>query len=278
LEVASLGDPAGSTVFFHHGTPGSARTLEHFEPLLGLGAFYFVTMSRAGYGKSSRRDGRAVGTIVDDARAALEHYGRDAYTALGWSGGGPHALACGALDPSCRHVVTLASVAPLDGDFDWTAGMGPENVEEFALALEGGAKFEEAMEAAGTFVALMDESNVIAMMEGILSEPDKAALADDEFRRQMADATRYAVVQTWRGMYDDDLAFCKPWGFDLASITVPVDLFYGDQDLMVPPSHGARLAAQLANATVHHFVDEGHVSVWVRHVDEVAEALAKASA
>ena len=44
------------------------------------------------------------------------------FATLGWSGGGPRALACAAIDPErCRAVATLASVAPYDAaGLDWT--------------------------------------------------------------------------------------------------------------------------------------------------------------
>ncbi len=58
---------------------------------------------------------------------------------IGWSGGGPHALACGALLPDrIRAVAAIAAVAPYPADgIDYLAGMGEENVEEFNAALEG---------------------------------------------------------------------------------------------------------------------------------------------
>ena len=93
-----MGDPTGDTVFFHHGTPGSTKTLLAFEPLTESGKLFFVTTSRAGYGASTRREGRNIAAVVDDTRSALDALGRESYVALGWSGGGPHALACAALD------------------------------------------------------------------------------------------------------------------------------------------------------------------------------------
>jgi pimeloyl-ACP methyl ester carboxylesterase len=274
VEVGALGDPDGMTVFLHHGSPGSVRSVRSFAPLLEQGNFYIVTMSRPGYGRSSRLEGREIASVVPDVRQALDAFHRFEYVALGWSGGGPHGLACAAFDPPrCRGAVSLAGVVPIDVDFDWTEGMAPENIEEFALAKEGGPAYEAAMEAAGAFMGAMNRENAFDLFGDLLSEPDKEVLQDEAALESFIDATTHAFAESWRGFYDDDLAFYKPWGFDPASISVPVEIFYGDQDHMVPPTHGAWLASHITTARVFHDESEGHLSIWMRHFDEVAKAL-----
>jgi len=274
LEVATMGDPSGHTVFFHHGTPGSTKTLLAFEPLSESGELFFITTSRAGYGASSRHEGRSVASVVEDVRAALDALGRDSYVALGWSGGGPHALACAALDaPRCRKAVSLAGVAPSDVDFDWTEGMGPENLEEYALAVEGGPAYETYMEATCVVMAEVDKDNVIEMMTGLLPDADRAVLETDHDRDLFATGMRYGFANDWRGYFDDNVAFLLRWGFDVRAIDVPVTLFFGDADLMVPPTHGRWLADNVPNAVARHHAPEGHLSIVARHPEELAGEL-----
>ena len=273
LEVATMGDPSGATVFFHHGTPGSTRQVKLFAGLLDFGDFFLVTTSRPGYGQSSRQEGGSIASVIGDVDAALDHVGRDEYVALGWSGGGPRALASASLDPRCRAAVTLASVAPADVDFDWTEGMGPENLEEFALAKEGGPAYEELMAATGDFMGAATKDNIIDMIAGLLSEPDRKALADDEAREVFVEGLRYGFANGWRGYFDDNVALMAPWGFDVGDITRPVHLLFGGEDLMAPAAHGEWLAAHVANASVTHHPEEGHLSIFLNHFDEVATAL-----
>ncbi|MGH3733530.1 MAG: alpha/beta fold hydrolase [Acidimicrobiales bacterium] len=273
LEVATMGSPAGATVYLHHGTPGTTRTTKSFGGLLEYGDFYLVSASRPGYGQSSRRADRSISSVIDDVGPALAHFGRDKYIALGWSGGGPHALASAALDPHCRGAVTLASVAPADADFEWTEGMGPENVEEFALAKEGGAVYEELMAATGALMGEATKDNFVEMIGGLLGRPDREVLADDQERELFVEATRHAFVNGWRGYYDDNLAIIAPWGFDVEDIAMPVHMFYGDEDLMVPPSHGRWLSTHVLKATATHHPAEGHLSIFMNHPNEVAAAL-----
>jgi pimeloyl-ACP methyl ester carboxylesterase len=52
-----------------------------------------------------------------DTAAVLDAAGADSFITIGWSGGGPHALACAALLPGrCRAAVSLAGAAPYDAD------------------------------------------------------------------------------------------------------------------------------------------------------------------
>jgi pimeloyl-ACP methyl ester carboxylesterase len=276
LEVATFGDPEARTVFFHHGSPGATSTVKFMTPLVEDAGLCFVTMSRAGYGNSSRREGRNVASVVDDVRTVLDALGRDRYVSLGWSGGGAHALACAALDaPRCMAAATLAGVAPTDVDFDWTEGMGPENVEEFALAREGGPAYEAHVAKAGELFGAATADNVVELHGGLLSGADKDVLADDATRAMFAQSNRDAFALGYAGYYDDDRAFFSSWGFHPATIEVPVDVWYGDEDLMVPPTHGAWLGRNISTSVLHHHPVEGHLSIFANHMKELAAALAR---
>ena len=279
LEVATVGDPAGHTVFFHHGTPGSAAMVSMFADAADATGLFFVTTSRAGYGRSTRHEGRRVASVVDDVRCVLDALARESYVSVGWSGGGPHALACAALDaPRCRAVWSLAGVVPLDVGFDWTDGMGPENLEEFSLALEGGPRYEALIARTGLDFSTADVDNIVALFGGLLSDVDQAALRTTADRAVLANACRQAFANGYFGYLDDDLAFFSDWGFDPRSVAVPAHIWYGDHDLMVPPTHGAWLGANLATARVAHKPAEGHISILSAHRDELVASIVDAFA
>lgn len=274
IAYATMGDAAGPTVFFHHGTPSASPQVQFFAMITDQSDFFFVTMTRAGFGPSTRRPGRSIGDVVEDVETVLDHLGRDTYFSLGWSGGGPHSLACAALGaPRCRAAWSLAGVAPSTADIDWTEGMGPENVEEFALAKEGGPKYEAQISAYGEAFAKATKDDVVELFGGLLSDPDKAVFEPEERREAFASSLRQGFEFGSDGFYDDDRAIMTEWGFDPTTITVPVSVWFGDHDLMVPRTHGEWLAANLPTSVRYFFPGDGHVTLVVSHLDELSSQI-----
>jgi pimeloyl-ACP methyl ester carboxylesterase len=260
LAVAEWGDPEGLPWFSIHGTPGG-RIGWWKDPTIyrryGLRRF---TLDRPGYGESTRQRGRSVADIVPDIARVAESLGVDRFVVSGGSGGGPHALAIAALLPEqvirCHAAV---SVAPYDvDDLDWLAGQTEGNVVEFQAALEG----EEASqrlcgELRATALARLAEDRLDWMGDDYeLSEADKA----QELRHyaRMRAHVANALAPGADGWVDDNIAFTRPWGFDVADIRVPVLLTYGRTDVLVPAAHGDWLAKHVPGAIAWVDDDAGH--------------------
>src|SRR5262245_26773670 len=114
LEVLTSGPDDGLPLLFHWGTPQGAVRYGIVERPAGARGLRMVSYSRPGYGMSSPWHRPA--TVADDAAdaiAVLDHLGLDEFVTLGWSGGGPRALACAALYPGrCRAATSGGGVAP----------------------------------------------------------------------------------------------------------------------------------------------------------------------
>jgi pimeloyl-ACP methyl ester carboxylesterase len=67
---------------------------------------------------------------------------------------------------------------------------------------------------------------------------DKAAL-NGQSGAFLAENDREALRNGFWGWFDDDLAFSRHWGFDLGRIKVPVNVWQGSKDRMVPFAHDA---------------------------------------
>ena len=273
LEVLVAGPSEGDVLVFHHGTPGAALFPPGLADAAAARGLRTVVHSRPGYGESSPQPGRSVADVASDTAAVLDALGADTFSALGWSGGGPHALACAALLPGrCLAAGTVAGVAPYDlvGRDAWLAGMGEDNITEFSAALAG----REAMEE---FLAGFDRSEItragILASIGTLFSPVDVEAFSGEMADFMVDGMHRGVLGGTDGWRDDDLAFVQPWGFDLAAIEVPVVMWQGRHDKMVPFAHGEWLAAHLPGARVRLSDDQGHVSLMARPQPLVEELL-----
>jgi pimeloyl-ACP methyl ester carboxylesterase len=272
LDVVVEGPEDGVVLLFHNGTPTAAVPIPQISGPAAERGLRMVTYSRPGYANSTPHPGRSVADAVTDSEAILDELGAGRCVVLGWSGGGPHALACAALMNRSLATVSLAGVAPHNpGGLDWLAGMGPENVEEFNAAVAGPDALIPVLERWRGDLAHVTGDQVAASLGGLASEVDQAALTGD-FAEVMAAVFRRAVSTGIEGWLEDDLAFVRDWGFDLSAIRTPVAIWQGGQDRMVPYSHGKWLAAHVSGAKARLFDEEGHLSL-VHHIDRILDDL-----
>jgi pimeloyl-ACP methyl ester carboxylesterase len=193
---------------------------------------------------------------------------------VGWSGGGPHALACAAVLPQrCLSAATIASVAPyLAPGLDWLDGQGEENVEEFEAAARGEKALTAFLVEAAEDMADVSADDVVAVLGDLMSDVDKAALTSD-YAEWTAASFRKAVGTGVAGWRDDDLAFMRPWGFDLGAIARPVAIWQGGQDRMVPFTHGEWLVDHIPAARPHLLPDDGHLSIGIGRLTQIVDDL-----
>jgi pimeloyl-ACP methyl ester carboxylesterase len=276
LEVLVSGPSDALALVHHTGTPSGPVLDRWAADAAAANDLRLVMYGRPGYGRSTRRPGRTVASAAADTALVLDHLGAGPFVTMGHSGGGPHALACAALLPDrCFAAASVAGIAPWRADgLDVLAGMGPENVEEFSLAAAGSEALTPFLDAQVDGLRAVDGPGVAAALGGLVPDVDRAALSG-ELGEHLAASFHRAVEQGSAGWHDDDLAFVAPWGFDLADIRVPVSIWQGSQDLMVPFAHGEWLAAHVPAATAHLLDGHGHLSLTKEHVPAIVAELAE---
>ncbi len=276
LDVIDAGEPTGPVVYYHHGTPASCLLAPEWVEDASRRGLRLISHSRPGYGGSDRLAGRTVGQVVSDVAAVLDHFGVGRFATWGVSGGGPHALACAALLPD--RVAAAASIsggAPYGVEgLDWLEGMGEMNVQEFQTAISGDrAAVLAYADAMAEALRQAGPEQLAREMSTLLTPVDAAAVAG-RFGAFLAASAAEGLARSGAGSADDDLAFVSPWGFEVGSITVPVQIWQGEQDLMVPAAHGAWLAARIPGAEAHLEPSLGHLTVAATRIGEVHAWLA----
>jgi pimeloyl-ACP methyl ester carboxylesterase len=278
LDVFVDGPEDGTPLVYHMGTPSSGVPFGPTVQTLAERGLRYVSFSRAGYGSSSRRAGRAVVDVVEDTVAVLDAIGAEHCYIVGWSGGGPHALACAARMPEkVIGVATIGGVAPYPAEgLDWNAGMGAENIEEFGAALTGPDELTAFMERVAPALQTVNAGGVADAFGDLIDEVDRGSLTG-AFADGTAGSFREALRNGYWGWFDDDIAFTRAWGFELDEISVPVAVWQGGHDRMVPFAHGEWLAAHVPGASPRLLPEHGHLSLAVdsfpRIVDELLTAV-----
>lgn len=270
LEVHEDGAPDGLPVVVHHGTPMSGLLYGPHVELAREQGIRLLGYDRPGYGGSSRARRRSVADCARDVETIADALGLDRFASWGISGGGPHVLACAALcGPRLTAVASLAAVAPYDSaGLDFLDGMGEANHVEFGKALAGEGELRPYLEEQAAELTGVDAEQLREVMATLLGRHDREVLTG-RFAAYFVECDEHACERGVDGWLDDDIAFTRPWGFDLAQIERPVLLLQGEDDLMVPPSHGRWLADRIPGVEARVDPADGHLTLIERRMREV---------
>jgi pimeloyl-ACP methyl ester carboxylesterase len=270
LAVREGGDPAGVPMLVYHGTPGSSLLYEpHLRDAEEEGIRLF-SYDRPGYGGSTRNKGRDLAACAGDAAAVCDALGVERFCVWGISGGGPHALATAALLPDrVVAAAALAPVAPFEAEgLDFFEGMGDQNIEDTKAALESEEAHLAVLERERQELLAASPEELVDALETLLGPADREVLTG-RIGAFLLENIRAGVEGSLDGWFDDGVAFTRPWGFDLASISVPVLHWQGEQDKFVPYGHGLWLSQHVPRVESRLSPEDGHLTLLEHRVPEV---------
>jgi pimeloyl-ACP methyl ester carboxylesterase len=274
IEYLTAGPPDGLPLVLHEGTPMGLVLNTRLASAAAERGLRVVQAARPGYERSTPRPGRTVADVVPDTAALLDALGATSFVSIGFSGGGPHSLACAALAPGrCLAAASVAGVAPYQAEgLDFLAGMGPENVAEFNLAARGADALTPFLDKEAAGLSAVTGEQIVGSLGGLISGAD-AAVITGEFADDLAAGLRGALSSGIAGWRDDDLAFVADWGFTPAAAGGRAAIWQGDQDMMVPFAHGQWLAAHVPGARVHLEPGAGHLTMTVTAIGRILDDL-----
>ncbi len=272
LAYTQLGDPAGVPIIHHHGMPGSR--LEHeadpeFYRSLGV---HVITPDRPGYGLSDPQRDRHLVDWPSDVAQLADSLGIRRFAVTSLSGGGIYALACAAAMPDR---VTEAVLTGCPGPMQRPGSKrGMRSMTRGGIWLATNVPW--VFEAGSTLLAgLVERFPRFFLDQANRDKPpsDRRWLQMPAVSSGLVDDLREALRPGAWGYVQDVLILSRPWGFALDEICVPVQLWHGDQDTVVPLHHGAYLASAIPGATLHLCVGEAHMLLW-SHLAEILVAAA----
>lgn len=263
VRTAAFGSPKGFPVVWHHGNPGSRVAPVSEIVLRDLGVM-LITYDRPGCGCSDPRPGRRIVSGSPDVIAIADTWNADQFGTAGFSGGGSFALATAALSGDrVLAAAVLSGAAPIDADgLDFTAGMTDTGTfvgEDELLQRRGQLLLE--LEPTRQAILSNPYEALLAFVAG-WPEADRKALRSAHIAVPIAEGMAECVRLSAEGWLEDTVAFYRPWGFDLATISVPVGIWHGRDDTAAPITHGRWLAARIPLCTLHE-LDGGHYAAYL---------------
>lgn len=269
LTYLSVGDPGGQPVLHHHGGLVSAGDVVPLDGPAARAGIRLVAFDRPGIAGSSLAAGRTVLDGGTDAERLLDHLGVGEVRVMGWSMGGPYALATAfRLGPRVLRTAVIAGALPLD-DPATVAELNSMDRRFTGLAHEHAELLRAAAAGLGGLARFSPSLWARAAGDGE-GAADEAALRRDA--QAMASAAA-AGTEQHDGVVEEYLAWARPWGFDLADIATPVDVWRGTEDHLLPPSWAGRLADGLPLAELHVVEGVGHFLLLSKAQDVFAALL-----
>jgi pimeloyl-ACP methyl ester carboxylesterase len=275
LAIEEAGDPNGRPVLVHMGTPNSRHLYQPNAIDAAVRGLRLICYDRPGYGGSTPQPGRSVADCAADVRAICAELRIDRLGMWGISGGGPHVLACAALLPDLvSAAASLASLAPMDAQgLDFFAGMGELNAEDIRLFLRDPQAARAKLDSDREDILATSAADLAGALQTLLTPADAAVL-----KNAVADYLVYCnhegLAPGGQGWWDDGVAHCSPWGFELSAISVPVLLMHGRQDKFVPFGHGQWLAEHVPRVQARLLDQDGHLTLLANRIPEVHTWLA----
>jgi pimeloyl-ACP methyl ester carboxylesterase len=279
LGYGVYGPPDGVPILDFHGIPGSRLEAALFAEYIQRPDLCFIGFDRPGFGRSTPLPGRSVADIGADVRSLVDHLKIERFIALGYSGGGPFALACAHQMPErIRALGIVSGVGPvaLNGD---SQGMHESNRKKFNLAQK--MPWLARLMLSFAFASLRRQPQRLErQMRSIwaqMPEPDRLALADPTFSAWIIRLTQDAISLSVNGWVHEEILMAQPWTFDLHAITCPnIYLWHGEQDRNVPLAMGKTVAARLPNCRSIFLPSEGHISLMLNHGAQIVAKLVAA--
>ncbi|MDQ2629609.1 MAG: alpha/beta hydrolase [Actinomycetota bacterium] len=270
------GPERGDLVFFHTGTPGIPNLYAGMIRQCVARGLRIACIARPGYSGSDRLPGRCYADNPADTALVADALGAESFFSSGYSGGGGPALADAALLPDrTRAAAVGATLAPrFEMGPGWWQGLDEANGEELA-AMEAGESALRAyveMSAENMRQIKTGEQMTRGSEFSRLYAPVDYECLRGEFLDFVLEANALAIdgVDGW---IDDDFAFFGDWGFDLSRIEVPVTIWQGGQDRIIPVSHTEWLAENVPGARFHLEPEDSHSSLLNRHFGAILDEL-----
>jgi pimeloyl-ACP methyl ester carboxylesterase len=270
------GPSNGRPLFYFHGSPSSR--LESYlyvsEELLQSLDARLIVADRPGIGLSDFQPDRRLLDWPRDVRALADHLGIERFSILAYSLGGPYGAACAYALPERLNRVGIVSGAALFTEPELMKNIN-EGTRRFLLMPRERPLLSRLF--LGMMLGIMPRlapKQFVAGAASVLPAPDRDIVASGpEFRNGFIRMVREATRQGTRGASHESLLTVTEPGFRLQEIRLPVLLWHGEADRNIPVEMARTMASALPECTADFYPDEGHLSLFKKHAEEIVRAL-----
>lgn len=278
LGYAFYGPDNGQPVLYFHGTPSSrleplvsyACGLD-LDTLLTQNNIRLIAVDRPGIGLSSFDINRTYISFARDVFQLLQHLHIDACKVMCWSGGGPYALAMAHQYPGIiKSVSVIAGFSSSFAEKEVYDTLGWSRIY-FNIA----KKMPLLLQGSLAAVKYIKVKTPITQKLYDLPDEDYYFLKHPAILNLFLDVTvKEACKKSAAGPVQEAALYFKPFHFNLRAIKTPVHFWWGTNDNAVTYIHAKKMEEQLTNVSPHYKPNEGHISIFIKYLEEVLQTTA----
>jgi pimeloyl-ACP methyl ester carboxylesterase len=266
--VYEFGDPKGRPVFALHGTPACGAGFEWTDAPARERALRVIAPDRPGIGRSDPVPMASVFDYASEFGALADALDVEQFALIGYSGGGPYALAVMHEMPERVEVAEIVAGAGEIGTWATLGDLSRSDRQLTWLAVHAPFVARAVLRIAD--VAARTAPNLsLRSIATEMTEPDRQVLHELGKAGALALFSE-ALAQSSAGAVTDYALLARPWHVALEEITMPVHCWHGTGDNMVPLAHTQALLERLPDARLTTWPGEGHLA-FITHVAEVLD-------
>jgi len=273
LAYMEVGKSDGSPIFHFHGNGTSRLEVLTVQSVAEKVGVRLIGLDRPSIGRSDAKAGYRLLDWPDDVVEVAEGLGIERFAVEGLSGGGPYALACAYKIP--QWLTGCSLIAPATGPFIREAG--PLGLRAAVWMLVHFPWLVQALVRLSTRLMGSDEASIektLVRSGARLGAADHKLLGVPEIRKAFARAIAESYRQGTDANTKDGMVFSGPWGFRVEEIMFEkIFLWQGEQDRVMPVAAARLLAQALPHCTATFYPDEGHLSTFVNHAQDIWKVL-----
>jgi len=273
LAFCEWGDLDGAPVVLFHGMPGSRMFCPDERATADAGV-WLITIDRPGYGRSDPKPGRGLTDWAEDFAGLSEALELPPCPIVGWSSGGPNALACAIRAPDRVSSVGLAAAVGPYGEVPGSLDAAAPELRALIelLRRDPEAALDRVRRRCWWYAEDWEQIFAGIGSDPDHDDPDDRLMARPEIMEPMRAWFREGARQGSEGYVEDWIAEQSSWGFSAADVSHEVHVWAGEQDRLVGPEHGTWLADTIPRATLVTYPNAGHLFP-ITHWAEILAAL-----
>ena len=260
LGFAAYGPDDGDPVIWHHGTPGArGQIAPRTSRVAAERNMQVVLIERPGVGDSTSHLYENIAGFAPDVEVVADRLGFDRFGVAGLSGGGPYTLACAHHMPDrVVAAAVLGGVSPTTGE-----DAPPGGIVRLAHRFNGPLTALRDPLSAVVWTALQVakpvDDQAIALYARISPPKDREILTDPEMKEMFISDINCGGKRQFKAVIYDAVLFGRHWGFEIEDLQVPVRMWHGDADNLVPLAHAEWMADLIPDCELTMDPGEAHL-------------------